>query len=432
MSEHQDASARPDDGDTSTLPLKGVRVLDLSDETAVFGARLLADLGAEVVRVESATGDRLRRRSPFLDNQPSLEASLAHLLYNGGKKSVALALDVAESWEIIDRLAASADVILAPLNKSELARTFFDERRIFAVHGHIGIVDIVFRRGSPQAVVTDLIGVAAGGLLYINGFAHDPPTYPAGKLAYKQVAVTAALAGLSLVMAKRRSGKGGRITVSMQEAVMWSTLQTSNQNHWHWHRQRIRRPGLGQSGAGRGICLTSDGRWVSFTIPVSPVSAWDSFAAWVAEITGSDALRGEVWRDRAYRLEHSAEVGQAIQALCAALPRDRLIAEGQRRRLLVVPVNTVADVASDEHLHARGFFNAVHHPQFGRSLTLPRPPFLSSAYTPRARRAPMLGEHTRPVLQGLIGLTDKEISVLAARSIIHMPPIEPTEGEGNG
>lgn len=76
-----------------TLPLHDVTVLDLADEATVLASRFLAELGADVVRVERATGDTVRRRPPFLHDQEGLERSLAHLLYNGGKRSLAVDFD---------------------------------------------------------------------------------------------------------------------------------------------------------------------------------------------------------------------------------------------------------------------------------------------------------------------------------------------------
>jgi benzylsuccinate CoA-transferase BbsE subunit len=402
----------PRDGDPAEgrLPLTGVRVLDLGDEAVVFAARLLTDLGAEVVRIESAGGDRIRRRPPFLDGEPGIERSLAHLRYNAGKQSVALALDTPAAWEIVDRLAAAVDVVIAPLEKHDLAQRFFDDRRMRTVHPGLGVVDTVFRRDSAHTATTDLIGVAAGGLLYLNGFPEDPPNVPAGKLAYKQVSLTAALAAMSLVMARQRAGRAGRITVAMQEAVMWTTIQTANENYWHWHHTRPTRTGLRGLG-GRSIFPTRDGRWVSFTIPPP---YWHSYTAWIAEATGRTEFQGEQWRERQYQIAHVAETAEATAALCASMTRDQLVEEGQRRHLLVLPVNGVADVSADPHLRARGFFEEVDYPQFGRSLSMPAPPFLSSRYRATTKPAPTLGQHSVSVLQRLAGLDERAIAARIA------------------
>jgi formyl-CoA transferase len=194
----------------------------------------------------------------------------------------------------------------------------------------------------------------------------------------------------------------------MQEAVMLTTLQTGNENYWHWHRTVPGRRGLAALGA-RSIFQAADGQWVSFTIPPP---YWGAYTIWVAGALGRDEFQSERWQDRAYQIEHAGETTEATAALCAAMPRDRLVEEGQHRHLLVLPVNDVAALAADPHLQARGFFRPVRHEQFGRTLTMPAPPFLSSAWEAATGPAPLLGQHTREVLRDLGGLSDSDIARL--------------------
>src|SRR5262249_20827419 len=155
------------------------------------------------------------RRGPFLDGQPGIERSLAHLLYNAGKRSVAMAFDTPTAWGLLDRLVDAVQGVIAPLDKGETARAFFDQARVRAAHPRTAVVDSIFRRNVPHTAVTDLVGVAAGGLLYLNGYPEDAPNQPVGMLAYKQVSLATAVAAMSLLMAGWRGS--GRITVSMQE-----------------------------------------------------------------------------------------------------------------------------------------------------------------------------------------------------------------------
>ncbi|HVC30350.1 MAG TPA: CoA transferase [Steroidobacteraceae bacterium] len=406
------------------LPLAGVRVLDLSDEAVALAARLLADLGAEVIRAESASGDYLRRRGPFLGGRSDLERGLAHLLYNAGKQSLALALELPESWELLDRLLDHIDAVIAPLEKTALARRFFDAERLRAVHARACVVDIALRPGSSRGAATDLIGVAAGGLLYLNGFAEDPPNVPAGKLAYKQTSLAAALAAMSLLMRGRRTGQGGRITVSMQEAVTWTTMQTANENYWHWHHARPKRTGaegLGRSGS-RSIFQCKDGLWVSFSIHPP---YWNRFVDWTVEVTGDNELRGVEWSEPRRRWERGDIIAAFTEQIASRLTRDEMLREGQKHGVLIGPVHGVAEIAHDQQLLARGLFREVSHPQFGRSLTMLQPPFFSSAYRVEMRAAPMLGQHSREILRGRLELDDAEIDALVACRTVSEPSRPP-------
>ncbi len=406
---------------TNHLPLSDIVILDLGDEALAFASRLLAALGARVVRIESAAGDRLRSRPPFVGHIPGVERSLAHILYNAGKESLALDLDRPHAWEIIAKLATACDVIIAPMERTTLARDFLGSPLSTASPS---LVEAVLRRDAPDAAVTDLIGTAAGGLLYLNGFADDPPNVPAGRLAYKQASLAAALAALSLVMERRRTGEAGRITVSMQEAVTWTTIQTANENYWPWHQQKPHRQGIHNLG-GRTVFPARDGRWVSFYLHPP---YWDNYVEWAREVTGSDELASPKYRDRLYRYQHAgALISRTTEAICQTLDRDALVTEAQERSLLVVPVQSPADIASDPHLRDRGFFERVEYPQFDAGIETLRPPFLSSAYRAKAGRAPLLGEHSARVLRELAGFDEDEVAALVRDGIVATAEAIPAE-----
>lgn len=375
--------------DGRDLPLAAVTVLDLSDEATVFGTRLLAELGARVIRVEGKAADGVRGRGPFLRGEEGPERSLAHLLYNAGKESVALDLAKDESWDVVERVARSCDVVVGPLAPDARVRRLFDT--LAAATDGPALVECVFRRGAPGEVATDLIGTAAGGLLVLGCHPEDPPTHPKGDLAYKQLSLAAAEAALAAVLDRRRGGRGGRVVVSMQEAVNFTTLQTANANWLHWHG---RVPTRHQPLTPFSIQRSRDDRWLSFTI--HPPN-WPRYVEWVERDLGSTEVSGPEWGDGMYRAVNAAQLSGYTKALCALYTRDELIAEGQRRGLLVLPVNSLEDLATDEHLIDREFFQDVDGPD-GCTIRMPRSAFLSDAWPTVAKRAPRLGEHTEAVV----------------------------------
>lgn len=400
-----------------TFPLASVVVLDMGDEPMVLASRLLADLGADVIRVESIAGDGVRRRGPFVHGIPGLERGLAHIRYNAGKRSLALDLDRPEAWDLVRAIAARADVAFAPMQPSPLAEAFFAESNIRTVAPRLGVVEAVLRRNGPPEQFTDLIGTAAGGMLYLNGYPEDPPNHPAGELAYKQTSLAAALGAMSLLLHAQAGAAAGRITVSMQEAMMWTTIQSANENYWYWHEQRPRRHGLGNVG-GQTIFLTRDGQWVSL---YQHPPAWGSFVSWVREALGETTFDAPEWDDGYYRFQHNDQVVPVTTRLCESMDRADLVAEAQRRAILVVPVQGVTDIAKDPHLRARNFFQSVRHQQLGMDLEVMRAPFVSSAYTAVARPAPALGEHSRAVLAELGGFEAKQIDAWVASGLAGAP-----------
>ncbi len=400
-----------------TFPLASVVVLDMGDEPMVLASRLLADLGADVIRVESAAGDAIRRRGPFVAGVPGIERGLAHIRYNAGKRSLALALDRSEAWEIVGALAARADIAFAPMEPDHLGVRFFHEANVRLQAPRLGVVEAVLRRHAGRQAATDLIGTAAGGMLYLNGYPEDPPNHPAGNLAYKQTSLAAALGAVALLIEAQAGTSGGRVSVSMQEAMMWTTIQSANENYWHWHQQRPSRRGLGNIG-GQTIFNTRDGKWVSF---YQHPPAWGGFVRWVRDATGESSFEAAEWNDNYYRYENSDAIVAATERLCESMDRDDLVAEAQRRAILVVPVQGVMDIARDPHLRARNFFQRVWHQQLGMHLDVMRPPFVSSAYTATARSAPALGEHSRQVLSGLAGFDSEQIDRWIEEGLVRVP-----------
>lgn len=385
----------------SPRPLAGIRVLDLSDEATVFGARLLAELGADVIRVESSSGDSVRHRPPFLHGEAGIERGLAHLLYNAGKRSVALDLSTAGGMSALASVAKTCDVVIGPLGATPAIRALFD--RLEANPAGPGIIDIVFRRGAPGEVATDLVATAAGGLLVLGGHPGDPPNHPAGELAYKQCSLAAAEAALALILERYQDRSAGRIVVSLQEAVNFTTIQTANANWLHW-QDRI--PNRHQPMTPHSIYRSRDDQWLSFTIHPPH---WPRYVDWIEKALGSAGpMSDPEWADATYRAPHLSIYADYTRRLCAGLTLDELLEEGQARGLLVLPVNGVRGLAEDIHLRERGFFEAVEHPQLGESVHLPRTPFLSNAYTVTTAPAPSLGQHTVTVL-GEAGMLPEEI-----------------------
>ena len=375
--------------------LDNTHILDLTDEPLALGARMLADIGADVVRVEDARGDQLRLREPAINGSaPRVERGWAHLLYNAGKRSLAVDTDDPDTWRLIESLLPRFDALLAPLQADGALADWLERGRSGQWSSEIPVVDAVFRRGADEPM-TDLTAMAAGGHIVLNGHPQDPPVWPAGNLSHKQGSIAMAEAAMALILQQRRGGRAGRITVSLQEAVTFTTLQTASGNWWTWHGVSPSR----HIPIGSGVTFQAkDGHWLSFTIHPPH---WYRFVNWVDEVLGLEQgeLRGDTWDDEFWREQHQPEIAVWIDRLCQALTLEQLHDRGQELGLLVLPINSVSEVAADPHLNARGYFQSVDHPQLGTSLILPRSPIRTRGQQPRAKRAPRLAEHNSELLQ---------------------------------
>ena len=388
----------------SDLPLAGSVVIDLSDECLALGARWLSDFGADVIRVESAAGDALRIAGPHLEGRNDPESGLRHLLYNAGKRSLALNFDAPGAWDLIDRLLAAADVVLAPLDKSASARRFFDRERLQRLHPHLGVIDAVMRRGGEALPASDIVGVASGGLMLGLGFPEVAPDYPAGRLAYKQASQVAAATATAMLYDRRNGDRANHAYISLQEAMLSTTIHFANENMWVHMGEKAYRPG----GHISFLVQAKDGDWVTFGLVPTTDQRYAAFAEWLNERVGYDGLIGTERPGDIWMPDWGTETHQAFQRACATLPRDELCFEGQSRGFLVVPVNSVKDIVEDPHLHERGAFLPVEHPQFDRTIDLPRLPVHSTGYEPVGRPAPTLGADSADVLAELLGVESTE------------------------
>ncbi|MDA1240770.1 MAG: CoA transferase [Chloroflexi bacterium] len=410
-------------------PLQGVRVLDMAGESGLFAGRMLAELGADVVRLEPPGGDAVRRRPPFLESpETPSEASgdavsLYHLHFNAGKRGITLDRERPEGEALFQRLLRAYDVLLVSGTPAEIEAQRLDFASVSATHASLIWVGITpFGPEGPMRNwrADDLVGVAMSGLMYLNGLPEDPPLAPGAEQGYHMASLVAVTGALIALTARNRDpeGRGRRVDVSMQEAAAMSTLQTANANHFAWHGRVPRRNGLAATGI-RNLFPCADGKWISFTIPVGTGPLWGHFVEWLDEQRVPHELSGEQWFDAAFRLPYAEAVGEAIGRLVATMPRDTVFHEGQRRRLLTMPVNDVADLLRDEQLRSRGFFVALDHPALGQSFEVPGAPYRFSA-TPAGigRCAPAPGEHNAEVFAALDGLGADELSALTRAGIL--------------
>ncbi len=356
---------------TAPPMLFDVVVLDLGDEATALASELLAELGAVVIRVEDRAGDSLRTQGEY-----------RHAAFNAGKRSVAIDTSSEAGWAEVDQLLDQADLVIGPIEPSPAAAEFLDRVRARTVEDPgFGFVEVVFRRGRGPEPVTDLTLTAAGGLTWLSGHPDDPPNQPAGDLGWKQTSLAAAMAAMTLITARRRTGRAGHIEVSAQEAVALTTLQTANGNIHHWSGKVPSRHALP---AAFTTIEAADGLWTSFTI--HPPN-WHRFVEWAELELGDTGLTGPEWDDLDYVAANRSKVAGIVRRLGAANSRADLVTKGQDRGLLVLPVNEVADVADDRHLDARRFWVEVDCESGGPDQTT-RTKLAGSAFRSDLGRAP--------------------------------------------
>jgi len=356
-------------------PYEGVRVLDLTDELAVNGTRLLAGLGAEVVRPEPPEGDAIRSRPPFARARQGDHAeSLAHIVYNAGKRCVRIEAND-EGFARVRALAEAADAVI--LTSTSPYAPAFQPSPLAWSGAHPGVVFVYvepFERESPFAgkPFTDLTIAAASGFDWYCGSADGTPEHPKGQLALGYTGIAAAGAVAVGLAARAYGNSAGWFELTAQEAFAFAALQSGDPNPLRWHGQLPSRVEWGATAA-RSLHRCRDGKWLTF---VMLGAHFDDFAAWLDREGITDKFRDERWLEREYYLAHQEEITEAIAELCRKKDRDEVVREGQDLGLMVMPLSSISDLLADEHFAARRMFREVE--TCAGTLRLPRAPVVFS------------------------------------------------------
>ena len=412
--------------------LSPYRVLDLTVSRGHLCGQILADLGADVVQVEPPGGAATRRRGPFADDVPHPDRSLAWWAENRNKRGVTLHLDAPRGRELLLRLVAGADFLIESETPGVQAARGLDYATLATVNPRLVYVSITpFGQTGPKALWadSDLVLLAAGGPLRLNGDADRAPLRVGVPQAYAHAAAEAASAALVANHERQRSGRGQHVDVSAQQAVTIATQA-------NLLAAKVGFPDARRISGGAGIGPLS----VRFVYPAADghVSITFLFGSsvgpftrrlmhWIFEEGGCDAAtRDKDWIrffDQMFTGEESFAELARVQEVVAAFTRTRTKAELMRaalaRDLLIAPVATTREVVENAQLTARGYWQDVPHPELGRVVRYPGP-FARPSSTPlRFRhRPPTVGEHNREILGGELGLDDTALAALAAEGVV--------------
>ena len=385
-------------GATGPGALAPYRVIDLAGTMGVLCTRILAGLGADVIRVEPPDGDPDRARPPLIEREGgSLSAWWA--LMNTGKRSVTIDSSTAAGQEELLALCATADAVVVAAGEDgtlpAVPNAELSTRAPIVVQTYV----TPFGLDGPKAgwLGSDLIGMAAGGLMSLCG---DPDRAPlrvsVEQQAFAQAGAVAAVGTLIALRARELTGRGEIVDVSMQAAVA-NTLGNA--------RLYYALEGIETRRAGGGRAFGTAGTRLVFPARDGAVSFWrqpatfSALARWFDDEGEPRTFDPDVWSSRSIvgrEMPGQNEV-RALEAelvrFFAARDAQALYEEGQQRGLMICPVNTVKDLAESPQLAARGFFeDGVHSPP-GR-LRMPGAPFRMTATPWRTGAVPAAGERT--------------------------------------
>jgi crotonobetainyl-CoA:carnitine CoA-transferase CaiB-like acyl-CoA transferase len=407
--------------------LTGVRVIELAGPEGEWCGKLLADMGAEVIKVEAPSGSASRAIGPFVDDQPHPERSLFFWHYNTSKRSVTLNMEGEEGRRLLRRLLDSADVFLETLEPGKTASLGLDYETLSRSNPRLVHAALTpFGQTGPYVAdgyqTTDLVTMALGGPMQSCGYDLEdgdlPPVRPGQYHSYHTGSHYTCIAILVALWEREDSGLGQFIDVSAQAALAVTVEFAST--HWEYDRAILRR----QTGRHAGRTLTArtqhiaaDGKYVNLGLPYQQ-AVWHKLSAYLREKGLADGLPLDELNDPQKRFEMGGALLDVLQVLTASATSEELFHLGQSLGMTWGAVRQPEDWLQDEHAKARGFFVEVEHSELSQTVTYPGAPykFMESPWAIR-RRAPLLGEDNAGVY-GELGLSADDLTALREARVI--------------
>jgi crotonobetainyl-CoA:carnitine CoA-transferase CaiB-like acyl-CoA transferase len=399
--------------------LKGVRVVEWSNlVSAPFCGKLLAELGAEVIKIEPpAVGDDSRRLGPFPNDVPHAEHSGLFLFANLNKRGITLEPRTAAGIRLMHRLLESADIFLENQPLELLGETGLDYQALKGRHPHLVATSISpYGRSGPYKKYQgyDLTSNAISGLSFGTGHQHrEPLTIPLHQASYL-AGVGAAFASIVALLGRDLTGRGQLVDVS--EAQVIATLLTG------YHLPTYIYRGVAGWRSGNRMRL---GLFPNCVLPCKDgyvcidAPQLEQYQRFLELLGYQDWMQDPRYRDRrAMSDQYPEEAESLIAPWFMQRTGEEILQACLEHRIPCVPVKTFDEVIQDPQLNCRDYFREVDHPGCGNYRYPGSPYRLSQSPCKIIRPAPALGQHNEEILCGELGLGSEDMKKLARSGAI--------------
>ncbi|PZC46679.1 MAG: benzylsuccinate CoA-transferase BbsF subunit [Chloroflexi bacterium] len=398
------------------LPLQGIRVLDFGWVMAApITAHLMADMGAEVIKVESRTHlDAARRGRPLvsgetsdgdLGNEPDL-VPLFHSL-NRGKLSITVDLTHPRAWEAIRPLVAKTDVIvhnLTPRASRNLGLTY---ERLAALREDIIVVSLT--AAGQYGPLSDISGYAPSvsslaGLEGLVGYDGEDPIGMLGlNFSDPNAGMLGYLAAVAALWHRKRTGQGQHVDLSQMEGVAQYLGEPFMEYSMNGSVPSPKGPYHPRMSPYGNFPTSEPDRWVA--IAIDDDLDWQAFG----KVIGESWVEDERFASREGRMAHRGELNQFVAAWTGPRTVDEIVLPLQHANVAAMPVMSIEDQFADPQHQAREVYVNVEHPKVGSEPIHGLAWKMSDTPGQVDRPAPLLGEHNRYVLEDLLGFTTHQV-----------------------
>lgn len=405
MSEHSNNGA-----------LAGVTVIDLTSWVAgPYATKMLADLGARVIKVERPGGDPGRKLEPSLHDEPGPDRSATFQFLNTNKEGIVIDLATEAGRAALYRMVERAGAVVTSSSPAVEEALGIDYASLQG-HGDPAVVSLTnFGHGGPYRDyrLSETVLYAMGGEMFGHGLASREPLKLGGTAALLQSGAMAGLAALGAITAREVHGIGQFVEVSLFEGQIASMdRRSSGILGYRFSGRFVERPAGASSGIAGGVYPVEDG-YVEVT--AASASYWNRFV----EMIGADELRDPKWSQPGVAMSPAAkeEADAIVYPWMLTHTRAEVWAGARKAHALVAPYFSGVDVFEDETFRERGLWTEVDHPALGKVPMFGRPYALEKTPWALRRHAPQLGQDTDSVLNWA-GFSAGEIASLRQEGVV--------------
>jgi len=393
--------------------LTGLRVLDLTGQKAAFCSKLLADMGAYVIKVERPGGDTSRNTGPFMGNEPHPEKSLSFFYNNTGKSGITLNIEHKEGKKIFLALVKKNDVIVESFSPGYLDKLGLGFESLTRINPKIILASVTgFGQTGPRKDYKscDLVASAFGGQMSVTGSFKPLKNY--GEQSYLTASLFAATGILLALRKQRMTGKGDHLDISIQEAVA-STLEHVMVRFFHENIIPKRQGSLHWDNLFH-IFECRDG-----FIQITLFDKWETFVEWMDSEGLAQDLVKQDYLDKTYRINRLDHIIKIIENWTKTHTVKELFELGQLMQFPWARVDTLKKIIKSPQLKARGFFKDVCPARNDIIKKCPGLPYqFDSKPNPSVVKAPLTGEDNLNLYEKELGFSKEKLEELSSMGII--------------
>ena len=392
--------------------LEGMRVIELGSQfSSPFCSKLLADYGADVVKIEKPnSGDSARRHGPFVGNVAHQEKSIPFLYLNTNKRGITLDIATITGQQILGSLLETADILVENFAPEISLSLGVDPNILSSRYPGLIVTSITpFGYSGPYKNMeyTDIVICALSGLMYHSGDSDQEPLRNVLNQSFYIAGINAAVATLAATFQRLTTGNGQHVDVCATECMASHLVQAIPYYNYMGAikgRRAIRGSGIEE------LMPARDG----YVVPsIQGSQPWSVFT----DLIGEEGLRDPKFETGPGRIEHGEELKALLEQGLQKWDRKPLFQASGERRLVFGMAQDAGDLVECPHLDSRGFFVTVDHPIVGENRYPGLGPVISDQEFKIEKPAPLLGQHNWEIFNQL-GFKRKELTLLRSNGII--------------